>query len=284
MADKKAYTGFTRRVEIIPAYSIATIDYNDTKPNYFKIQNQGSGIIKCSTSNYPTDSLYDFAVPGGKSKMWAEPFNRNRLYVMNPTGNDIRSIIISFAAEFDPSTMALSDLEIDLSGTVLETSTDISSFKTPLPSGTNKIGSVDLASSLPAGNNKIGKVDVSNFPSDYAKASNQKDYTSDIASLVEKLTSLYNLKTNRYIETQSGTATSSGVTYSRSGSYYIRELAFFSNDGESNQTITFIDTNTTEHTITIKPGEVINHIRGNWNGFRIVGGGEYRIAYMLEMG
>jgi hypothetical protein len=34
-----------------------------------------------------------------------------------------------------------------------------------LPSGTNKIGSVDIASALPAGTNKIGSVDVASLPS-----------------------------------------------------------------------------------------------------------------------
>ena len=42
MADKKTYTGLSKNYATVPAFSITTIDYLDTKPNYFRVQNNGT--------------------------------------------------------------------------------------------------------------------------------------------------------------------------------------------------------------------------------------------------
>ena len=73
MADKKTYTGLSKNYATVPAFSITTIDYLDTKPNYFRVQNRGTTEIYCSTNNMPTTKHDDFAVAGKKMKMFAEP-------------------------------------------------------------------------------------------------------------------------------------------------------------------------------------------------------------------
>ena len=148
MADKKTYTGLSKNYATVPAFSITTIDYLDTKPNYFRVQNRGTTELYCSTNNMPTTKHYDFAVPGKKMKMFAEPYNRTRLYIFNPSGTDVEVAALSFQAEFDPLTLALSEIEVEVPSN-FETSTAITSFN----------------ASLPTGNNKIGKVEVTNGPS-----------------------------------------------------------------------------------------------------------------------
>lgn len=83
--------------------------------------------------------------------MYAEPFKRNALYIFNPSGNEIVVTVLSFSAEFDPLTLALSEISLDLPTADLGLSTVVSSFESPLP----------------AGSNTIGKVDIANFPSEY---------------------------------------------------------------------------------------------------------------------
>lgn len=147
MADKKTYTGLSKNYATVPAFSITTIDYLDTKPNYFRVQNRGTTELYCSTNNMPTTKHYDFAVAGKKMKMFAEPYNRTRLYIFNPSGTDVEIMVLSFQAEFEPLTLALSEIEVEMPSS-FETSMVINSFN----------------ASLPAGNNTIGKVEVTNTP------------------------------------------------------------------------------------------------------------------------
>lgn len=171
MADKKTYTGLSKNYATVPAFSITTIDYLDTKPNYFRVQNRGTTELYCSTNNMPTTKHYDFAVPGKKMKMFAEPYNRTRLYIFNPSGTDVEVAVLSFQAEFEPLTLALSEIEVEMPSS-FESSMVINSFNAPLPTG----------------NNKIGKVEVINAPA-AADVSNIKTNTNNILSKLAYLMS-----------------------------------------------------------------------------------------------
>ena len=149
MADKKTYTGLSKNYATVPAFSITTIDYLDTKPNYFRVQNRGTTEIYCSTNNMPTTKHYDFAVAGKKMKMFAEPYNRTRLYIFNPSGSDVEVAVLSFQAEFEPLTLALSEIEVEMPKD-FESSMAITSFNAPLPTGNNKIGKVELTNGVAA--------------------------------------------------------------------------------------------------------------------------------------
>ena len=171
MADKKTYTGLSKNYATVPAFSITTIDYLDTKPNYFRVQNRGTTEIYCSTNNMPTTKHYDFAVAGKKMKMFAEPYNRTRLYIFNPSGSDVEVAVLSFQAEFEPLTLALSEIEVEMPKE-FETSMAITSFNAPLPTG----------------NNKIGKVEVTNGPA-VADVTSIKTNTNNILSMLTNLMS-----------------------------------------------------------------------------------------------
>lgn len=144
MASNLKYSGLEKKSITIPAYSMATIEYNETLPNYYRVQNRGKTRLFCGTSHIPTANNYDFSVGGEKVKMYGEPFRKNNLYIFNPSAENIGVTVVSFAAEFDPSTLALCDLELDFSNTALETSAVISGFSSPLPTGSNKIGMVSV--------------------------------------------------------------------------------------------------------------------------------------------
>ena len=170
--DKKTLTGLTKQRHVIGAYSTLKIDYNDTQPNYYRVQNAGKTPIYCGTSHMPTSNNYDFMCNAESMKMYAEPFKRSSLYIYNPSGNEVAVVVLSFSAEFDPLTLALSEISLDLPTADLGISSVISSFETPLPAGSNKIGKVDLDSMpesyvalinsiLTAINNKTFNADIS---------------------------------------------------------------------------------------------------------------------------
>ena len=145
MSNKATYSALQKRQVSISAYSVATLDYIDSQPNYFRIQNSGDSTLYCATAHIPTTENYDFMVSGGGMRMFAEPFERSKLYIFNPSGSSVNVTVLSFKAEFDPLTLAMSDVSIDLNGASLEANNVIKSFETSLPSGSNNIGKVTLA-------------------------------------------------------------------------------------------------------------------------------------------
>lgn len=144
MSDMKTLYGMKKQNLVIPAYSMQSVFFDTINPNYFRVHNQGAGTLYCGTSHQPTDRQYDFAVGGEKMQAYAEPTGRSVLFLYNPTGSPIPATILTFKAPFDPLALVLANLSLDFSGTKIETSGTIESFKTPLPAGANKIGSVEI--------------------------------------------------------------------------------------------------------------------------------------------
>ena len=281
MADKKTYTGLSKNYATVPAFSITTIDYLDTKPNYFRVQNRGTTEIYCSTNNMPTTKHYDFAVAGKKMKMFAEPYNRTRLYIFNPSGSDVEVAVLSFQAEFEPLTLALSEIEVEMPKE-FENSMAITSFNAPLPAGNNKIGKVEITNdSLPAGNNMIGKVEVTNGPSgaDIAEIKSKmetvfNDFNALLAPYkIDDTINLYDIFSGlRYtalvdfvpsIKTfeEKGKNTTTNIVQNTTSKYY--DVRILKNDGEGELSVHFKgDIDSYESTITLKPGESITNFKG----------------------
>lgn len=138
---------YQREKYTVPAHTVYTIDFNSNTPNYYVVNNMGDGAIYCSTNSIPKMDLYDFKVNAKSQNHFAEPRTRNKLYILNPYTEDIEIIIKSWEGEFDPSFLALSEITID-TATEIKTDGIIKGFTTPLPAGTNKIGSVDVDSPI----------------------------------------------------------------------------------------------------------------------------------------
>lgn len=145
----ESYSGLSRKRVAIPAYSIATVEFFDTQPNYFRVTNQGEGKLYFATTRTPNEKNYDFACDAKSLTMHSEPYPRKTLMINNPTGSEIEVDILSFFAPFDPLALAFSAIKLDFSATSLETSTSIDSFKTALPAGNNKIGLVEVTNPAP---------------------------------------------------------------------------------------------------------------------------------------
>lgn len=178
MADRKTYSALTKTPVTVQPFSVATIDFIDSKPNYFRVQNSGESVIYCATSGYPTSKDYDFLVKPAGLMSYAEPFKQSKLYIFNPSGTAVNAVVVSFYAEFDPLVLALGQIEVEIPETITQNMT-IDSFN----------------ASLPAGTNNIGKVQVSNFPTDYAK---DRDYTTVLNNILTALNSLTNAESTGY--------------------------------------------------------------------------------------
>lgn len=288
MASESKFSGLTRTAVTVLPYSVANIEFNTPFPNYYRVQNMGAVKLYCGTSSTPTTSRYDFAVNAEKIKLYAEPKNKANLYIFNPSGSPVDVVVTSFAADFDPSTMALTDLEVDLASATIETSTVISGFGSALPTGgnvigkvgidgaipagSNKIGNVGISGALPAGSNKIGSVDVVNFPTDYATSANQKDYNTILNSILSAIGAIMNSPDN--VHSWSATGASEESVINASGDCLLHLL---SNDGDTPITVTFTNSDNTTSDFILKAGETVQDLRFNC-GMKISGSNfSYRV-------
>lgn len=279
----KNISGFTTTPVTVPAYSVATLDFDDSKPNYFRVSNSGGGTIFGSTTRMPTANSFDFSVPGNSNKMFAEPFNRNHLYLFNGSGSPVNVVVLSFAADFDPLTLAFGDISVDM-GNVSMGAIDIKSFSASLPTGSNKIGKVDVSSlpALPAGANLIGKVNVNSLPALPAGSNNIGSVT--VAEMAEILAAVrQTAKASKVLSRMAEeTATASGVTYTAGDNYRISEVSFVSNDGDGAISMTVTEIDATANSMTLKAGEVMA-FRCNAASISLSGASvPFRICYGLE--
>lgn len=288
MSEKMTMTNFNRQLVTIPPYEVATVDFMGVLPNYFRVQNSGSASVFCSPNNMPTRTRYDFSVSGGGLSMYAEPTTKSKLHIYNPNGSDVTCTVITFAAEFDPLILALSNIEVDMPNSI-ETSNVIGGFST----------------SLPQGSNVIGQVGITNFPADYAKAANQKDYSELLTNLFNVVSADPNysdvlqqilaavkagggsggggsVSISPVVTTAFGGG-SADITLTAPEGKKICELDFFSNDSEGDMVLTHEDYEGNTSSLTVKAGEVLHDIETWANSISIVcNGGAFRYGWTVK--
>lgn len=255
---------FVQKTVICKPYETTTVDFIDIRPNYYRVQNMGASRIYMGVSKMPTDHDYEFACKPESFAMYTEPHQRGYMYIYNPSGSEVMVRILAFAAEFDPLALAFSQIEIDFAGMQLQTLGAITEFQAPLPAGTNKIGSVEVSKlpALPAGSNVVGKFNVNNWPTDYAKAANQKDYTESILAL-KTLMENVNFSTG-FIDNvccwDGETITETvEINADINGKCYLHLL---SNDGNTDFELEFTNKNNNQASIfTLKAGETIQDLK-----------------------
>lgn len=244
--SSKNYSGMKVQRLKVPAYTVGAFDFSAPTPNYFRVQNRGTGKVYCSTSGYPTEHIYDFSIKGERAKLYAQPFSANRLYVFNPNGSELEVVCTSFSADFDPLALSLTELEIEMPDNI-ESNMVISGFTTPLPAGGNKLGSVDVA----------------NFPSlsTFATLAKQNEMLDHMSDMVSHLTDLVQEK-QRYVDHVSawgGANNDEDVTICNNGFILLHMLT---NDGETSIQVHFASNDGSgDSAIELKPGETIQDLR-----------------------
>ena len=76
--------------------------------------NSGKTTLYCSTQGLPTTTQYSFKVDGNSVANFTEPHSRSKLYVYNPSKENIKISITYWYGDFNPSFLGLSDITHDL--------------------------------------------------------------------------------------------------------------------------------------------------------------------------
>ena len=146
----------------VAAFSNGELNFTDTHPNMFYINNEGADDLFISLSTTPTAQDYQFKAGGKKTSVFGQPFGTNTMYIYNPADHNVSITVWSYSGEFDMT--LLKDFEIDAES--IKFDGIITGFASGAGSaaGNNKIGNVGVTGSLPAGKNNIGSVQVANMP------------------------------------------------------------------------------------------------------------------------
>lgn len=134
---------YQRRKYTIPKQTVYTIEFNGTRPNYYRLQNMSNATIYCATNSLPKIDLYDFKASPKSVGNYCEPTQRDTVYLLNPSTENAEVILVTWADKFDPTYMAVSEITLD-SDVSVRTEGVITSFETSLPKGNNVLGKVDL--------------------------------------------------------------------------------------------------------------------------------------------
>lgn len=159
----------------IPANSRITVDFPDTKPNYFYLNNLSVSEVYLGVTMIPDQVRYDKMVGPSQETIFARDQGVKSIQLFNGTGSQAVIDLTTFEKEFDPAVLAAATTVL-ASGGGSGAAFDgiIRGHTSPLPAGDNNIGRVKVTE-MPAitvtqgplqeGTANIGKVQVTSMPS-----------------------------------------------------------------------------------------------------------------------
>ncbi len=237
--------------------SVSTINFSGASANYFRIVNGSPCELYAGTVQTPTAVLYDFRIPAHSAKMYCEQRPYKSIQIFNNSTDEAEILLFAFNAPFEASALAIADF-MEGEGEKKTFNVEIGGFTQSLPTGKNNIGSVSIEAS------HLEEITRYNYC--------LQDIYTRLAKDAQKF--------NNFYET---TATATGQTYTAGNGFQYCEIAFCSNDGESDIALMTIDSDGTEKSITLKAGEVMNHIPCCCKSIKITGDCAYRLC-IIELG
>lgn len=164
-----------QRLVTIPPNSRIVVDFPDTKPNYFYLNNLSVSEVYLGVTMIPDQVRYDKMVGPSQETIFARDQGVTSIQLFNGTGAEAVIDLTTFEKEFDPNVLASASVSVSGSGGGGgDFDGIIRGFTAPLPAGNNDIGKVIVSQMpaitveqgpLPEGNANIGKVQVTSLPS-----------------------------------------------------------------------------------------------------------------------
>ena len=133
---------------IIDGNECFELDFLDTRPNMFVIQNPNPYDLKVSIANMPTPKNFEFLVGKNSTETLGRPMRTGRLYILNTGAQNIHIKVFSCDEDFDMN--ILKNLNVTLGDVSVTTDGIIKGFAegVSLPSGDNTIGRVLLNTAI----------------------------------------------------------------------------------------------------------------------------------------
>lgn len=129
----------------VKAKSVGTLDFMDTKPNQFVIQNGNHYPLYIGIGSTPSDKNYEFKIGANANDVFGRPTPTNKIMFYNPSDSTMVIRVFSVYQEFD--ILTLKNMTANIQNATVETDGMVRGFSqgVKLPSGDNLIGKVELA-------------------------------------------------------------------------------------------------------------------------------------------
>ena len=133
-----------REQTVVCSAGVTDIDFIDSKPNQFIIQNITNTKLYIGISKIPSEKNYELCVEKNSTETWGRPTPTGKLFVYNPTNTEVTIKVFSVYNDFDMNVLksmkvSFGDVEVTTDGIVKAFGDDVS-----LPSGDNKLGKVEI--------------------------------------------------------------------------------------------------------------------------------------------
>lgn len=169
----------------IESGEVFDLNFIDTKPNMFYVQNPNNDELKISISSIPNKKSYEFVVHSNSCEPIGRPTGTGHLYILNTGTTSAKVKVYSIADKFDMN--ILKNFVVSLSGVTVEAQQEIKFAEgVALPSGTNNIGVVSLKESL---ENDITKMDE-NVRTIALKSEKMNDITEYLSGVSQHITKM----------------------------------------------------------------------------------------------
>lgn len=127
-------------------HGVTDVDFIDTRPNMFVVQNTSENTIYIGLSNVPSLTNYEFKISPHTTCAIGRPLACTKLFIFQDTNDIFPLKLWSIYDEFNMQILA--NTQVEINDITVQTDGIIKGFGTNahLPSGDNKIGKVELTS------------------------------------------------------------------------------------------------------------------------------------------
>lgn len=141
-------SSWREQTQIIKGGEVKEIDFTDTTPNMFIINNPNPATLKVSIDSIPRLNNYEFNVDKNSVKSFGKPTGTRKIYVFNTSASDVNIKLYSIKDTFDMN--VVKDLIPSIEETTLKTDGVVKGFQAgvSLPAGNNTIGTVNVESQV----------------------------------------------------------------------------------------------------------------------------------------
>ena len=111
---------------IVKANDVYTLNFRDTLPNIFVINNPNMSFLKIGISTIPRHDSYEFKVDYNSNETIGRPVGTNNLYILNDSPVDAKITVFSIEKEFDPT--ILKNMNVSMDGHTIDADITISNI------------------------------------------------------------------------------------------------------------------------------------------------------------
>ena len=121
---------------------VYTLNFRDTLPNIFVVNNPNEATLKIGISSLPRSDSYEFKIEHNTTETLGRPIGTNNLYIYNDSGIPVKIMVFSIEKDFDPA--ILKNMNVSMDGYTFEATSEIVSIKEGVKIPVTFDNSIDL--------------------------------------------------------------------------------------------------------------------------------------------